>query len=689
MSYPFHKKAGGSAARNVRIEKGFWGLDLGKDLADRPFSLATDTENMMWEGDALRIRHGYRELYRFSQPINGIFHYGDQVVIHSGTSLYATDEEFTKEPTLLFDEMADRFSFGVIRRQKVSHNWLEGHLLCHWRSEELSGEFLFIQDGKNYLFYDGAEVHSVIDPYWGEDLITKILEEELVPHFYATIPFTTVAKLPLNNSGDTDPRGDNYITQFRCESFYVGTEPTTIFYLQCPYEAYHQRIPERIQIRDRKGVWRDWHDYGYSVILQNEAGFTKLELPQVHAGIGFMIDKWGGAYNIGLGEFNFMADDGMDNYRIIYAVHKDPPKEISGATAMGLYGVDGKDNVLFFGGSADAPGTDRFSDPDDFFSFRETSYEVLGDPKTPITGYCRLKDGRLAVLKNDERQAAIHFRSHKVVELGATQSGEPYMADAYPSVTGAGVAGCINPRSVGVAGNEPCYLTHEGIFSVRSVSDELINLNEALHRSRAIDLFLQKQDGKNAAGICWRGKYLLSFGSFAILTDGRYDSAGSYRFLKWRFAHPISALSCKEGELWLGGADGGVYRMEDGLSTDAGEEISAFWQTPVIEDSAGKRILLRKAFASCSPRVDGAMKMILYRDQCPEPAREFSLQVPDFGRWDFSRISFSGRQEAEWIALLSRSVSAENLYLKLMLQGSGDSPQFWGIRLVYEKGGWV
>lgn len=688
MSYPIHKKAGGSPSRTTRTEKGFWGLDTGKDLADRSFSRAADTENMMWEGEALRIRHGYRELYRFSAPINGIFHYGDRVLIHAGNCLYAVDGAFSEAPQLLYEEMADSISMGVVRRQRVNHRWLEGYLIHHWRSEELTGEFLFINDGKNYLFYDGSEVHSIIDPYWGEDLITMIVEDGLVPHFYATVPFTTVAKLPLSNTGDTDPRGDNYLTQFRCESFYVGEEPTSLFYLQCPYEAYHDRIPEQVQIRDQNGIWRDWHDDSFSVILKNDAGFTKLELPRVFAGQGFMIDMWGGAFNIGLGEFNFVANDGMDNFRITYAVRKDPPDEIGGATVQGLYGPDGKDNVLFLGGSPAAPGIDRFSDPDDFFSFRETSFEVLGDPQTPVTGYCRLKDGRLAVLKKDERQAALHFRSHKTVELSFTQSGEPYTADAYPSITGAGVAGCISPHSVGVAGNEPCYLTHEGLFSVRSVSDELINLNEAIPRSRAVDAYLERQRGEEAISICWRGKYLLSFGKEALLTDGLCDSSGNYRFLKWRFAHAISALSCNEGVLWLGGAEGGVYRMEEGLFTDAGEPITAFWQTPVLEDPAGKRLLLRKAFASCSPGTDGALELILYRDRCPEPNRGYSLQVPDFGEWDFSNISFSGRQEAEWIPLLSRSVSARDLYFKLMLSGR-ESPLLWGIRLLYEKGGWV
>ena len=686
MSYPIHKKGNSARGWLGRCEKGFWGLDLGKDIADRSFGRAVDTENLIWHGDGLRLRNGYREMGRFTARINGIFHYKDQILVHAGNRLYAVDSVFEQEPVLVYENMADRLSFGVVRRQEVTHRWLTGYLLYQWRQEKLSGEFLFIHDGKNYLFYDGEAVHSIIDPYWDEDVITMILEEEIFPHYYATVPFTTVAKLPLSGNGDVDPRGDNYLTQFRCESFCVGTEPTTIFYLQCPFEAYHDRIPELVQVRDQFGTWRDWHNYGYSMIMRNEFGMTKLEMPKVYAGMGFMLDEYGGAINFEVGSLYTIADDGMDNYRIIYAVHKKPPLEISGATVQGFYGPDGKDNVLFLGGSEAAPGVDRFSAPDDFFCFYETSYEVLGDPQTPITGYCRLKDGRLAVLKNDDRQAAIHFRSHKTVELGQTQSGEPYIVEVYPSVAGAGVAGCINPHTVGVAGNEPCYLTGEGLCSVKSVSDELINLNESVRRSKAVDSFLEENESDRICSACWRGKYLISFGDVALLTDGLMDGEGNYRFLKWHFSHPISALSCSKGCLWLGGEDGGIYKMENGYFKDADQEIEGYWKTPILEDSTGKRMLVRKIYASCEGALDGELKAIIYRDRCPEPAYTHSLQLPDFGNWDFSKVSFSGHSEAEWIPLIGRSVSVCDLHLKLILKGK-ETPILWGIKIFYEKGG--
>lgn len=687
MSYPIHKKKGTSAPRSTRTEKGFWGLDLSEDLSNRSFAKAVDTENMIWDGEGLKVRSGYRRLADFSGRINGIFHYGDSVVVHAGTNLYHYDAAVSDEPSLLWEKMADAPSSGVIRRQTITHRTPRNHLIHGWKREEITGDFLFIIDGKNYLFFDGKEAHSIIDPYWGEDVIGMIYDEKIYPDYYSTVPFTTVAKLPAGG-GDTDPRGDNRLSQFRCESFYVDETETTGFYLTCPYDAFLERIPEEILIRDDLGCWRNLRDHAASDVYRTPDGRVRLELPKIAAGMNFMLSDDGNAINVGIGGERMVANDGMDNYRIIYAVKKEYPTELSGATVRGTYGPDGKDNVLFLGGSSSKPGVDFFSTPDDFSCFYETSYEILGNSKTPVTGYCRLKDGRLAVLKNDDTQAGVYFRSHAVVELGMTQSGAAYKADAYPSVSGAAVAGCISPFSVGVAGNEPCYLSTEGLFSIRSVSDELINLNEAVRRSRPIDSFLQKQNLSMVRSICWRGFYLLAFGNEALLTDGVLDPSGSYRFLKWRFSHPVTALSCKEGTLWLGSEDGGVFWMDPTASADDGILCEAFWQTPVLEDAGGKKLLVRKAHAACTAAPFGELSAIVYRDGCPEPCRKYSLQLPDFSNWDFGNISFSGRKEPEWISLLSRSVSVDKLSFRFILQGN-EAPLLWGVRISYEKGGWI
>lgn len=687
MSYPIHKKTRGATARTTRTEKGFWGLELGEDTAARSFSRAVDTENMIWEGDGLRVRNGYRSICRLNGKINGIFYYKEQIIVHAGSGLYQVDSQGEQEPILLWDQMADRPSSGVVRRQTITRRWLVYYLINGWRREQITDDFLFIIDGEHYLFYDGKKVRSVADPYWGEDVINLVYFDGVQPEYFSTVPFTTVAKIPKSAMGDTDPRGDNRLSQFRCESFYVDTTPQTDFIVNCPRDRYNERIPEELQVRDTDGVWRTWRDEAGSMVLNDLEGHTKLILPEVYAGMNFLVD---GDYmiNVGTGALYAMANDGMDNFRIIYAVYKDPPTMLDHATVQCTYGADGKDNVLFLGASDVEKGADAFSAANDFFCFYETSFEVLGDSKTPITGYCRLKDGRLAVLKDDDRRAGVYFRNHTIVELGATQAGDPYRADAFPSVAGAGVAGCVNPHTVGIAGNEPCFLSKEGLFSVRSVSDELINLNETIRRSRAIDPFLERQDLSKARSVCWRGKYLIAWGDVAMITDGLWDSGGSYRYLKWRFHFPVTALGVIEGKLYLGSEEGDLFAMEETDFTDDGKEIEAFWQTPVYEDSSGRKLLLRKAYVACTAASQGALEAIVYRDGCPEPPRNFSLQIPDFSNWDFGKISFSGKGEQEWLSLLTRSVSAAYLYFRFTLKGN-EAPLLWGVRLSYEKGGWV
>ena len=347
MSYPIHKKTRSGNARTTRTEKGFWGLELGEDTATRSFSHAVDTENMIWEGEGLQVRKGCRAIGQLGGRINGIFHYGEQIIAHAGTCLYRVDPQGNEQPTLLWEEMADHPSCGVVRRQTVTRRWLVDYLINGWRREQITDDFLFINDGAHYLFYDGKKVRTVADPYWGEDVINLIYYDGLQPEYYSTVPFNTVAKLAQNGMGDTDPRGDNLLSQFRCESFYVDATPQTTFIMNCPRDRYNERIPEELQVRDQNGVWRSWLDRQGSNVLNDLEGRTKLILPEVYGGMPFIPEGDHYMINAGKGWEYTVANDGMDNFRIIYAIYKDPPAMLDQATVQGIYGADGKDDVLF------------------------------------------------------------------------------------------------------------------------------------------------------------------------------------------------------------------------------------------------------------------------------------------------------------------------------------------------------
>lgn len=685
MSHPIHRAAGSAPARTVQTETGFWGLDLASAALGRAFSRAADTENLIWEGEALRARPGYRELASFGARINGIFFYDDTLLIHAGSCLYRQDAAFESEPELLYSKMNDAPSQGVLRRQTVVARLCENQYLYAWRREQISGSFLFISDGLHYLFYDGTAVRPVADEYWGQAVL-PLVSEGICPVYYATVPFTAVAKLPAAGTGDIDPRGANRLSQFRCESFYIDdTAPVTDYILSCPFGAYLEGIPVELQIRGEEGSWRNVNIESRIDVLRS-GELTKLSLvaAAVQGGMKFSVDSDGRIVNLGVG-IHQVANDGMDNVRLTYAVITDPPDALTGATVQGLYGADGADDVLFLGGSAAAPGEDAFSARNDFFCFYESSFERLGSSQTPVTGYCRLSDGRLAVLKDDPDGSAVFFRSHTVVTLGATQSGEAYQADAYPSRAGAAVDGCRTPFSTGIAGNEPCFLAKTGIYSVRSVSNELTNLNETVERSAPVQPLLEELDAADARSVCWRRYYLLCFGKIALITDGKRDSAGSYRFLKWRFSHAMSALAQSRGQLYLGSTEGKLYLLEE-TGTDASLPFEAFWQTPLLEEKSSRRLLLRKIYAAATPGFGAVLQARLEQEGGTLGTVSIALGRPDFACWDFGAVSFDGSGRPRWFSLPGRSHAADAFSMLFSLP---KSEQFllWGVRMIYEKGG--
>ncbi len=667
MSYPIHSLRGGGNARAIRTQSGFWGLDAISGDFDRDPACSKEAQNLIWQGEALKVRSGYRQLCKLDGRINGIWFYQDMPLVHAGNNLYRLNTQW-KDPVLLYKAMADAPSMGVIRNQTVIKRICAGPLMDGWRRETVTRDFLFINDSKNFLIYDGETVRSVMDPYWGES-VRRITDGGVEVEYYATVPFASVAKRPDSAMADVDPRGDNRLTQFRCDSFYVDSSAAvTDFVLTCRYEDYNDDVPPEMQIRCDDGLW-----HNISLVTNNSylrtGEYGRLIVPAVKAGQEVSIDIVEGRItNLGNGT-NYVANDGMDNVRLTYAIYKEPPLALNGATVQGFYGPRGGEEVLFLGGSTSDPGTDAFSEPENFFCFYATSIERLGNRNTPITGYCHLNDGRLAVLKNDPDDSTVFFRNHQTVTLGMTLAGEPYTVDAYPSVTGAAVEGCVSPHSLGMVGSEPCFLAKNGIYSVRSVSNELTNLNETVRRSRTVDPLIASLPVESARSICWNGYYLLFFGKTVLLTDGQMSS-GSYRFLKWVFAHEMSAVSQHQSALYLGGSEGGVYLL-DGSATDAGEPISACWYLPLLEEGKGKRMLLRRLWAAVSGS-GGTLSVLL---------------APDGGEPRKITVDLGDREDTRWVSLLQNPRLAETFSVGLDLSSS--DALLWGYRIMYEKGGTI
>ena len=92
---------------------------------------AADTQNLLWAGDGLEKRPGYRLLTTLEGRINGIYFLRAHMVVHAGTRLYRVTADGTV--TLLSYGLKDAPSKGVIRRQNAVKRTLVEAETCAWQ----------------------------------------------------------------------------------------------------------------------------------------------------------------------------------------------------------------------------------------------------------------------------------------------------------------------------------------------------------------------------------------------------------------------------------------------------------------------------------------------------------------------------------------------------------------------------
>lgn len=129
MATPVKRQYSNLAGVDFKNEESLVDLNRSPDA----LNVYIDYEN---EGNCIRTRPGYKELGKFNGKINGMYIYNTTtMLVHSGTKLYLWDNfpSVPENPKVLFESMNDEESCFFIFEDK-----------------------LYINDGLNYLVYDGT-----------------------------------------------------------------------------------------------------------------------------------------------------------------------------------------------------------------------------------------------------------------------------------------------------------------------------------------------------------------------------------------------------------------------------------------------------------------------------------------------------------------------------------------------------
>jgi hypothetical protein len=144
------------------------------------------------QGTCIETRPGYRKIAQIGNRINGIYIFSlTKALIHSGTVLYEWSN-FPSEPT---SETLKQL-YADMNNKRSKYNKLDSKL--------------YINDGKNYLVYDGT-------------MLKKVKDEAFVPR-------TTISRTAGNMGGGETLQDVNLLQPKRINSF-VGDGTSKIFYL--------------------------------------------------------------------------------------------------------------------------------------------------------------------------------------------------------------------------------------------------------------------------------------------------------------------------------------------------------------------------------------------------------------------------------------------------------------------------
>ncbi len=276
------------------------------------------------------------------------------------------------------------------------------------------GDKLVILDGKRAIVY--GKYNDSYGAYYMDTV--------------AYIPTTTIGLTPDGMNG-TSLESANLLTQFRINRF-LADGNNTIFKTDSITLSPDVGDTKVWILNNDTGVWDEQSTDTYTVYSDNRIVFN--EAPPAPVVVG------------------------ADNVKIQFkSTTEDLANLINGCRFCTPFGYQGNNQRLFFSGNKDYPNVDWHSElvesqPDPTYVPDDT-FAVIGSQ--PITGYLRLSDGTLAILKKlSDTDCSIYYRTSNV-------SG---MYDIFPLLSGTKNVGCLSNYTCVNVRNASLFLSEQGVF---------------------------------------------------------------------------------------------------------------------------------------------------------------------------------------------------------------------------------
>ena len=335
----------------TRVYSDFRGVDFTSDSTRVSLNRSPNCVNMYKDyksslGQAIETRPGFTNLLELGNEIYGIHFVKDsslKVLVHSGTELLLwsnyPDKQLKKNMQILFSNMAETKSRSFVYNNK-----------------------LYINDGKNYIFYDGSKVKSV---------------DEI-----AFIPTTTIARSP--SGGGTLYQPVNLLQSKRKNSFLAnGTD--------------------KVYILDCSGLDSE-------KVTATVNGVSKVE------GTDFSVNRVTGVITFTTAP-KAPSTAGQDNVVITFSkTVADYSNRIKKCLLSCIF-----DNRVFFSGNNSYPNAIFNSMLNDPTYISDLAYYQDGSDNIPITSILRVGDSILVIKSDDQQDSVVYYHTPEDIKNGDTE----------------------------------------------------------------------------------------------------------------------------------------------------------------------------------------------------------------------------------------------------------------------------
>ncbi len=573
--------------RNTLTVGGFMGVDVTSAPTEVSLERATDAVNMIYEDGSIRKRKGWRQkelyqIYDSGTRIRSFYQYRSgshqERLVHMGTYLIVSNVmpyPIGTTPAQFFQK--DGKCYIITGKEYLVYgSWDEG------KTYELKkvSDVAYVPTTTMGIGYKDLVAKKTED---GQTVAVweEIGEPELLD---ATNLLTRRRKNLLNGTQLTNDRwtldaaiAKNSIVDIHIEEI-VGTNIHSIFY-QNDYKTYRgaegqtDTSDERIYLNEQtegeseKGVYR-----GEILNWGKDASDTNILI-----GAQIMLNS------------SFPSLKDYPNITVEFTAEslseEDPADKIRGCTFGVLFGVNGGSDRLFLSGNPKYPNTVFYSASDDFSYFPDNQCFSVGDESAAITGFVRISDGTLAVLKEESDRDAAIFYVKGTQQSFFDEKGELEKTYALFTVSngGAGESNLHPYATVNLAG-DGLLLSRNGVFAIVPNQSGSTDVRHVKDRSYPINRKLLGEDLSRAVGVVYNNRYYLSIDGHCYVADARHkyyrsgnDMDQSFHYEWWYWENvPATAWAVIDGTLWFGTADGRLCAFDTDDFFDTTEHSMQF-----------------------------------------------------------------------------------------------------------------